>query len=77
MLNVPLVLGGELIGVVMWGDQQTGRRLSVSEIQFAKTLSNQATIAVHNTQLFEERARRINALSGSIRPAWRCRPAWI
>ena len=63
MLNMPLVLGRELIGVVKWGDEQTSRRFGMSEIQFAKTLANQATIAVHNAQLFEERARRINALS--------------
>ncbi len=63
MLNVPLVLGRELIGVVKWGDPQTSRRFSLPEIQFAKTLASQATIAVHNAQLFEERARRISALS--------------
>ncbi len=63
MLNLPLVLGKELIGVVKWGDERAHRRFGASEIQFAKTLANQATIAVHNARLFEERARRINALS--------------
>ncbi len=63
MLNLPLVLGRELIGVVKWGDERASRRFGISEIQFAKTLANQATIAVHNARLFEERARRINTLS--------------
>jgi GAF domain-containing protein len=63
MLNLPLVLGKELIGVVRWGDQRAARRFGASEIQFAKTLANQATIAVYNARLFEERARRINTLS--------------
>lgn len=63
MLNVPLVLGKELIGVVRWGDERPNRRFGISEIQFAKTLANQATIAVHNARLFEELTRRINALS--------------
>jgi NtrC-family two-component system sensor histidine kinase KinB len=63
MLNLPLVLGKELIGVVKWGDERAHRRFGTSEIQFAKTLANQATIAVYNARLFEERARRINTLS--------------
>ncbi len=63
MLNLPLVLGKELVGVVKWGDERANRRFGISEIQFAKTLANQATIAVYNARLFEERARRINALS--------------
>ncbi|NTU64331.1 MAG: GAF domain-containing protein, partial [Chloroflexi bacterium] len=63
MLNLPLILGKELIGVVKWGDERAQRRFGASEIQFAKTLANQATIAVHNARLFEERARRINTLS--------------
>jgi GAF domain-containing protein len=63
MLSLPLVLGKELIGVVRWGDERAQRRFGASEIQFARTLANQATIAVHNARLFEERARRINTLS--------------
>jgi GAF domain-containing protein len=63
LLSLPLVLGKELIGVVKWGDERANRRFGISEIQFAKTLANQATIAVYNARLFEERARRINALS--------------
>jgi GAF domain-containing protein len=63
MLSLPLVLGQALIGVVRWGDVRTQRRFGASEIQFARTLANQATIAVHNARLFEERARRINTLN--------------
>ncbi len=63
MLSVPLVLGKELVGVVKWGDDRAQRRFGVSEIQFARTLANQATIAVHNARLFEERARRIHTLN--------------
>jgi NtrC-family two-component system sensor histidine kinase KinB len=63
MLSLPLVLGNELIGVVRWGDVRAQRRFGTSEIQFARTLANQATIAVHNARLFEERARRINTLN--------------
>jgi NtrC-family two-component system sensor histidine kinase KinB len=63
MLNLPLVLGQDLIGVVRWGDERAKRRFGASEIQFARTLANQATIAVHNARLFEERTRRINTLN--------------
>jgi NtrC-family two-component system sensor histidine kinase KinB len=63
VLNMPLLLGQELIGVVEWGDERPGRRFTTAEIQFAQTLGHQATIAVHNARLFEERTRRINNLS--------------
>jgi NtrC-family two-component system sensor histidine kinase KinB len=63
MLNLPLVLGKELVGLVQWGDERANRRFGVSEIQFARTLANQATIAVYNARLFEERARRIKTLN--------------
>ena len=59
VLNMPLILGQEFIGVVEWGDERPGRRFTTAEIQFAQTLGHQATIAVHNARLFEERARRI------------------
>ncbi len=59
LLNMPLILGQEFIGVVEWGDERPGRRFTTAEIQFAQTLGHQATIAVHNARLFEERTRRI------------------
>ncbi len=62
VLNLPLLRGPELIGVVEWGDEHPGRRFTTAEIQFAQTLGHQATIAVHNARLFEERARRIHNL---------------
>ena len=63
VLNMPLLLGQELIGVVEWGDERPGRRFTTAEIQFAQTLGHQATIAVHNARLFEERTRRIHNLN--------------
>ena len=63
VLNLPLLLGSELIGIVEWGDERPGRRFTTAEIQFAQTLGHQATIAVHNARLFEERARRIHNLN--------------
>jgi GAF domain-containing protein len=63
VLNMPLLLGPELIGIVEWGDERPGRRFTTAEIQFAQTLGHQATIAVHNARLFEERALRIHNLN--------------
>lgn len=63
LLNMPLILGQDLIGVVEWGDARAGRRFTAAEIQFAQTLGHQATIAVHNARLFEERTRHINNLN--------------
>jgi two-component system, NtrC family, sensor histidine kinase KinB len=63
VLNMPLLLGSELIGIVEWGDERPGRRFTTAEIQFAQTLGHQATIAVHNARLFEDRALRIHNLN--------------
>ena len=63
LISLPLVLGTNLIGVVEWGDERPGQRFSVGEIQFARTLASQATIAVHNARLFEDRTRRLRNLN--------------
>jgi GAF domain-containing protein len=63
LFDLPLVLGTRPIGVVEWGDERPGHRFSLGEIQFARTLASQATIAIHNARLFEDRTRRLRNLN--------------
>jgi GAF domain-containing protein len=61
-LTVPLILREEISGAVEWADERPDRRFTHTEERLAVTLANQATIAVHNARLFEERTRRISTL---------------
>ncbi len=62
-LNVPLVAVNEAIGAVAWADHRPDRVFTSDELRLARTLANQAAIAVQNARLFDDRARRINELS--------------
>jgi signal transduction histidine kinase len=53
-LIVPMVAGDRVLGVVDWVDDSPGRRFSADDIQLARTLVAQATVAVDNALLFQQ-----------------------
>ncbi len=53
-LTVPMIKASRVLGVVAWYDQSPGRRFSTDDIQLARTLVAQATIALDNALLFGE-----------------------
>jgi signal transduction histidine kinase/putative methionine-R-sulfoxide reductase with GAF domain len=53
-LSVPMIKASNVLGAVTWYDQRTGRRFSDEDIQLARTLVAQATIALDNARLFSE-----------------------
>lgn len=73
LLMVPLITGGVLLGWFMIQTSQT-RRFSLSEIELARTVSNQAAIAIQNARLFDETRsltefleRRVEERTGELR----------
>jgi signal transduction histidine kinase/putative methionine-R-sulfoxide reductase with GAF domain len=54
LLIVPMVKAARVVGVVSWTDQRPGRKFSAENIQLARTLVAQATIALDNALLFSE-----------------------
>ncbi len=61
-LVVPMIAGDYVIGAVEWIDQEQGRRFTEEDVQLARTLVAQATIAIQNALLFtelEDRARQL------------------
>ena len=63
LIGLPLVAGSELIGHLTWLYSRPRPPFSPDDIRFAQTLANQASIALQNARLFNERARRIADLS--------------
>jgi PAS domain S-box-containing protein len=63
LLALPLISGDQLIGRILWLNDQLRPPFSPDEIRFGETLTNQASIAVENARLFRERARRASDLS--------------
>ncbi len=53
-LVVPMTVGERVLGVVDWTDDNPGRLFSSDDVQLARTLVAQATIAVENALLFQE-----------------------
>jgi signal transduction histidine kinase/putative methionine-R-sulfoxide reductase with GAF domain len=53
-LTVPMIKASNVLGAVTWYDQRPGRRFSDEDIQLARTLVAQATIALDNALLFGE-----------------------
>ncbi len=53
-LIVPMVKASNVLGIVAWADQQPGRKFTPEDIQLARTLVAQATIALDNAMLFSE-----------------------
>ncbi|MBI5958393.1 MAG: GAF domain-containing protein [Chloroflexi bacterium] len=53
-LIVPMIAGDRVLGVVDWVDDMPGRRFSPDDMQLARTLVAQATVAVDNALLFQQ-----------------------
>jgi signal transduction histidine kinase len=66
-LIVPMVAGEQVMGVVGWTDNHPGRRFSPDDIQLARTLVAQATIAVDNALLFRQLEIRAQQLAEANR----------
>ena len=56
-LGVPLVVQGEVLGVLSLYSKEK-REFSEQEMDFLSTLAGQASIAIHNSQLYEQTERR-------------------
>lgn len=61
-LAVPIVREGRVLGAIALESRREGG-FDAASIAFVQQIANQAAIALENAQLFNERARRINALS--------------
>ncbi|MBI5957389.1 MAG: GAF domain-containing protein, partial [Chloroflexi bacterium] len=57
-LFVPLVVGGEVIGVLRLDVLQTDQQFSIEQVELAQTIASQAAVAVQNATLFEQAAIR-------------------
>jgi signal transduction histidine kinase/putative methionine-R-sulfoxide reductase with GAF domain len=66
-LIVPMVAGEQVVGMVGWLDDRPGRRFSLDDIQLARTLVAQATIAVDNALLFRQLEVRAQELAEANR----------
>lgn len=66
-LVVPMVAGERVIGVVTWTDTQPGRLFSPDDIQLARTLVAQATIAIDNALMFRQLETRAAELAEANR----------
>jgi signal transduction histidine kinase len=62
-LIIPMVAGDRVLGVVDWIDDHPGRRFSDEDVQLARTLVAQATVAVDNALLFRELETRAQELA--------------
>ena len=61
-LAAPIVREGRVLGAISLESHQEAA-FDKAAIAFTRQIANQAAIALENAQLFDERARRINALS--------------
>ena len=69
-LDVPLIYGDEIIGVLSLIETRHLRRFTDEDKELLRRLAQPAAIAIRNAQMFrrqEERARRLTALLGSSR----------
>ncbi len=66
-LVLPMVAGERVIGVVDWTDSTPGRIFSPDDVQLARTLVAQATIAVDNALLFRQLETRALELAEANR----------
>lgn len=62
-LIVPVVAGERVIGIVIWTDNQPGRRFTADDIALARTLVAQGMIALENALLFKELEQRADELA--------------
>ncbi len=66
-LVLPMFAGERVLGVVDWTDNQPGRLFSPDDIQLARTLVAQATIAIDNALLFRQLETRAAELAEANR----------
>ncbi|MBN1681453.1 MAG: GAF domain-containing protein [Anaerolineae bacterium] len=59
---VPLVVGGQVIGVLRLDSPDEPRDFTPAQIELAQTIASQAAIAVQNASLFEQTTIRTNEL---------------
>ncbi len=65
-LGVPLIVQGEVLGVLVFLTRQE-HEFTAQEIEFLSTLSGQAAIAIHNSQLHEQTRRQAEDLETANR----------
>ncbi|MBA4385583.1 MAG: hypothetical protein C0410_12665, partial [Anaerolinea sp.] len=57
-MAVPLLVGSKLLGVLAIADLETDKIFTDSDIELLNTFAQQATIAIHNSQLYEAANQR-------------------
>lgn len=57
-MAVPLLAGREFLGVLGIIDNKTNRSFTDNDVAFLNSFAQQATIAIHNSRLFEDAKRR-------------------
>ena len=62
-LGMPLIVGGELVGLVEAG-QMSGAAFTQQDLNLMRLVSSQAAVALRNSLLYEEEQRRSTELSG-------------
>jgi GAF domain-containing protein len=65
ILAVPMLRGDIVVGVIGCGRREV-RPFTAKEIELVQTFADQATIAIQNTQLFEEVQARTRELTESL-----------
>lgn len=66
-LTVPMLFGGELIGVLGVNETNLNRKFNETDVRLLSLFASQAASAVHNTRLLEEtqqRAAQLSTLNG-------------
>ncbi len=62
-LGLPLIAGGELVGLVEAG-QMSGAAFTQQDLNLMRLVAGQAAVAVRNSLLYEEEQRRSTELAG-------------
>lgn len=62
LMLVPLVVGGEVIGLLRLDAVGESRSFPAAQVELAQTIASQAAIAVQNASLFEQSANRTREL---------------
>ncbi|RMF48661.1 MAG: GAF domain-containing protein [Anaerolineae bacterium] len=63
LLAVPMLSGEMVHGVLLVHESRKPYRFTADEIELARTISNQAAIALQNARLYEETQSRLNEIS--------------
>ena len=59
-IELPLVVNGRSVGLIEMADYRSARRWSQRDIDFCRTISGQAALAVRNAQLYEDLLSRVD-----------------